>query len=140
MDIQIDVDDFSICQHQGEEEYDLCFIDKERSLERLVRRALETPFSYIGRHVIDGTGSYNHNYDFGNPIYSKLSEAVTLNLISSINKDSEIAVGKIGNEISILSIDTAYYNFNEVNVRVEYSINGTVQTTNSNISLWYPDQ
>lgn len=139
MDIKIEVDDFSICEYEGEDDYegyDLCFIDRERSLERLVRRALETPFSYIGRQVIDSNGSYNHDYTFGNPIYSRLSEAITLNLLSSIKGDSEVALNHIKQpDLSILSVEVLNSDFYTVNVRVDYVINGTNQTTQATINL-----
>lgn len=138
MDIKIEVDDFSICKYEGEDDegYDLCFIDRDRSLERLVRRALETPFSYIGRQVIDSNGSYSHDYTFGNPIYSRLSEAITLNLLSSIRQDSEVALTHIKQpDLSILNIEVINSNFYTVDVRVDYIINGTNQTTQATINL-----
>jgi hypothetical protein len=140
IDIKLVNQDFSIREFDGADDsityYDIEVEDEVTAIRHLVRRAVETPLGYIGRYVIDTNGISNLDGGFGDAIYSRLSEGLTVNLVSQIKQDIESAISFVSSEINLESVRVNVVSFDTIDVKVEYSLLGQpVQTIVTTLSL-----
>ena len=132
IDIRLVNQDFSIKEFDGDSDglyYDIEIEDEVTAIRHLVRRAVETPLGYIGRYIIDTNGISNLDGLFGNAIYSRLSEGLTVNLVSRIRQDIEEAISFVSSEIRLDLIRVNVVSFDTVEVKVEYAIPGQPNQT-----------
>ena len=140
IDLKLVQGDLSITEFDSDDEsnqttYDLSLLDEEDSISRLVRRALETPFAYIGQYIIDARGISNLDGDFGNAIYRELSENININFISRARNHVSSALSFISSEIELLDLRIEIPDMYTVQITATYSIRGQVLTTSTAIPI-----
>lgn len=115
-DIILDKEDFKVVNPNANE-YDL-YVSNDQEMYNLILRAVETPFEYIGRYVLDKEGLKGIDYTFGNAVYEDLSEGLTIGLISSIKTHIREAIAKVTLDIDIDEIIVSIPNFDTVEIQI----------------------
>ena len=130
-DIIIDNLDFKII-NPNTDEYDL-YVSDDQELYKLILRAVETPFEYIGRYVMHKEGLVGIDYEFGDAVYEELSEGLTVTLVSRIKNHIRDAINKVTSDIDIDEIILSIPNFDTVEVSIY--INGLERPIVTQVSI-----
>jgi hypothetical protein len=123
---------------QGETNYhkDLALKGREAVLMNLLRRAVETPITHIGRYVVDNKGVRKLDLSYGNGIYLELSEPVTLDWVKRAEDHIRSAVSFLPTDIKITSLNISPDGFYSARIDLRYRIDGGQETTlTSRVSL-----
>ncbi len=137
MDLQLNNEDLDIIKSDEAEDgssfYDL-LIDPDPS-NSLIRRCVETPYAYIGRYLLEEEGLGTIDLDFGNPIYSRLSEPLTVSWISEASRDIDQALTHVDNKTAVEDVTLTISLPDKVNIDIQYSIDGTPSSVTLPIQL-----
>lgn len=121
---------------EGRKVKDLLLIDIDTTLKRLLKRALVTPITYIGREVIDyNSGSDRVDLYFGNGLYLELSEPLTPDWLERANSHIRKALAFLPSEVDISSTRVDIVSESSVAVSISYSLNNQTFTTEELIDL-----
>lgn len=138
MDLLLDYGDISIDKieydNQNIDYYDLSIETTNQFITKLVRRTLETPLGHIKKVIIQNNIQWlDKNY--GNPLYSKLSEPLTLSFIIEAQADINRCLNSIKDVpgLTFNSVNIVNYTLDSLDIEVNYTYNQ--QTTNSLLSL-----
>ena len=114
--------------------YDIALETTDQAIAKLVKRTLKTPLSYIKTFIVEKSIEYL-DVDYGNPLYRKLSENLTISFIEEVQSDIELTLSKIEDvpgltfgKVTVinLSIDTldvdVSYTFDNKNVISQFSL------------------
>jgi hypothetical protein len=138
MDLLLDYGDISIDKieydNQDIDYYDLSIETTDQFITKLLRRTLETPLGYIKKAIVE-TNIKWLDKDYGNPLYSKLSEPLTLSFIVEAQTDINRCLNSIKGVPGLVfnSVNIVNYNLDSLDIEVNYIYNQ--QTTNSLLSL-----
>jgi len=138
MDLLLDYGDISIDKIEYDNQdvyyYDLSIETTDQFIAKLVRRTLETPLGYIKKAILENNIKWlDKNY--GNPLYSKLSEPLTLSFIVEAQADINRCLNSIRDVpgLTFNSVNIINYTLDSLDIEVSYTYNQ--QTTNSLLSL-----
>ena len=115
--------------------YDLALMDRTTSLTRLLRRAIETPITYIGRHVIDSEGIRKLDLSYGNGVYLELSEPFNISWIQRAETHIKKALSFLPSSITILSLNISPTGLFSARIDIKYQIDDIVTSLSSDINL-----
>lgn len=127
MDISTQLGDLSLLQTK-EDEFDLALSD-----EVYVRRALETPQTYLSEWVLQPTLS-QIDERFGNPIYLKVSEPLTLSWLTEVQSDVVTALSFLEEQIVVNYVNVSS-SLDSVSIEVSYSLNNQNQITQFEVNI-----
>jgi len=103
---------------------DLPLRGREEVLSSLLRRAIETPITHIGRYIIDRGGVRRLDLNYGNGLYLELSEPVGLDWVKRAEDHMKRAISFLPSEIKILSLNILPDGYYSVRVDLRYQIEG----------------
>jgi hypothetical protein len=101
---------------------DIALLSTKEEIRLLVIRALKTPKYYIGRYSSEDSQPFAVDENFGNLIYSRLSEPSTSETISNVNNDIKEALTFISPRVSLIETELSINNqLNTISILVRYS-------------------
>lgn len=104
--------------NEREDLYDVITIEKY--IDKLVRRAVETPLRYISMWSFTEQGLDIVDENYGDGIYFKLSEPGSAILISGMKQDVQNALKFVEKYTDILSVETNLIDFKTIYIEVTY--------------------
>lgn len=108
--------------------FDISLLSSEELITSLVQKAIETPKYYLARYSSENNVPYIIDLEFGDNIYSRMSEPTTLSLLENIKLDIQQALSYISNEITIDLVEVDLLaEYNQVTVKVSYTVNNSSQ-------------
>lgn len=137
MDLQLSNEDISIVK-SGETDDELALYDLLMDPDpsnSLIKRCVETPYNYAGRYLLEEEGLGTIDLEFGNPIYSRLSEPLTVSWISEANRDINQALTHVDRNTTVEDVALTISLPNKVNIDIQYTIDGTPSSVNLPIQL-----
>ncbi len=108
--------------------FDLLLQDDDVAKTSLVRRAVETPEHYLSRFVLTGDGLDLSDHEFGDPLYTKLSEPLSINLMTEAGRDVRQALSHLDETITVNSVGVGLTDLEALKVQVNYSIDNQQAT------------
>ena len=97
----------------------------------ILRRAVRTPLTYIMMPFVSDNELQIADADFGNGIYTLLSEPLDLTTVAQARTFTQYAVDKVDNNgITIDNVDVIVPAADELEVWVGFSLNGQRQNIN----------
>lgn len=104
-----------------------------RASKDSVYRAAVTPFGYIGRWVLDDTGLVYLDGEYGDAIYTELSEPVVHGWSQRAQAHLQRAMQFANKDVKVLDVSVQYTSstgmeIDGANIDVRYSIDGYTQT------------
>lgn len=130
-DIVLDNEDFKMV-NSNLNEYDISVLDREDTYS-LILRAVETPFEYIGRYILDADGVNPLDYSFGNAVYDELAEGLTVTLLARIKSHIHRAISQVTTDISIQEVKVALVDINTVDIQIQ--IDGLEQLIRTRVTI-----
>lgn len=117
MDISLDSNgDFALTSFN--DNYEL--VEEKDELYVLLRRAVQTPLSFLGRTIIDDKGINIVDDNFGNSIYGELSEGITINFITRVKQHIVNAIDSLKLDVGVTDVHISL--IDELNSSVNISI------------------
>ena len=130
MDLLLDFGDLSIEKVEtGLDDnsfYDLVLESEETFIAKLIRRTLETPLGYI-KLAIQNRNSIDYlDKDYGNLLYKKLSEPLTMSFILEAQTDIELALNSIRDieGLTFSKVIVSNFTITSLDIEVNYTYNG----------------
>jgi phage baseplate assembly protein W len=115
---------------------DLLVIDKETTLKRLLKRALITPITYIGREVINyDEGSDRLDLYYGNGLYLELSEPLTPEWLERANSHIRKALAFLPPDIQVNNTKVDIVSESSVSIVITYTFNNQLMTIQELIDI-----
>lgn len=131
MDIALFNEDLNVVQTEHTEAgdaYDLVLQSADVARTLLVRRAVETPEHYLSRFVLTEEGLTLSDHEFGDPLYTKLSEPLSINLVTEAGRDIRQALSHLDETITVDSVGVGLTDLDALKVQVNYSVDNQQAT------------
>lgn len=106
--------------------------DRQASKDSVFRAAV-TPFGYIGRWVLDDSGLTYFDGEYGDAIYTELSEPIVHGWSQRAQAHLQRAMQFVDRDVKVLDVAVEYTSstgmeIDGANVNVRYSINNEINT------------
>lgn len=103
--------------------YDILPNTYEEELHTILKRTFITPLGYIRLRIIDGLGSRNIDYEYGDGVYMTLSQPMKTTLLQQIERYMVDCIAQLPLPIRINKYQVQVINVDAVQVRINYSLN-----------------